>query len=205
MPSIRDLRITLNEHQSSLEVFSQTQAKWKKELSEKNALLERLKKEVAELMKNLSDIDKTVKNVSANVKKTEKEISDKEQDEVEEKESKECREYLHSIIRGNYYYDSYTEDDVEDMLDAEIIKEAALAHFYYVIFPEFKDCYPDSEGRHIIADEEDCVGRSEDDPDYRSCCHKKFATYVYAPGNDTYNPVTIHSTRDNMIQYGRVD
>lgn len=214
MPTCRELKLNLKEAQGSLEASKNHLTELETEFAEKSELLKKLEKEVPAIEKQVVETRKTHKKRLKAVEEAEKALKEKEKDEKTEKQVEESLEYLKKAIHGGLVEEEcgnpievhdLDEEDLDMMRDEEIIEKAVEIHFYYVLFPELRYDPTDYEGRHIISDDDDCVGRPSTDPEYRSCCHKKYATYVYAPDEDDYNPVTLNSTRDDLIKSGRVN
>lgn len=211
MSSRRELSILLKQDKDQLSSLQERSGSLKEELQKKTALLKKLRQEVPQLEKKMENLDVNIGKLQDRIKKTEASIKDRKKEDEKSKLVEESYQYLLDLIDGKLTreedglpadYKENTKEDLDEMMDDELIRIAKCAHFYHVLFPEFLLDYPFGD-MHILSHDPDCLGREEDDPDYETCCHKKFATYVYEP--EVNKSLTIHSKRADLIESGRIN
>ena len=210
MSSQRELGILLKQGKEQLSRLMEMCVQLEKELRKKTVLLKKLRQEVPQMEKKIENLTVNIGKLQGSIEKTEAAMKDRKKEDEKSKLVEESHQYLLKLIRGELTreedglpadYEEHTEKDLDEMMDDELIGTAKCAHFYHVLFPEFLTDYP-FDDKYIISHDPDCLGREEWDPEYESCCHKRFATYVVEPENNS--SLTIHSKRKDLIRSGRI-
>lgn len=97
--------------------------------------------------------------------------------------------------------DDYFQRHPEFAGNPDLMEEAHENHFIELL-GEFESWYETmtSDGQMIIVveDYEDCLDRQPDDPEYRTCCHKRHGRFIYMPDFTDHTKFSLDTTASEL-------